>query len=619
MDRANGKPNRPRHAAPSGRPRRYAALELALVCAWVFALCLVIAPGQSLGFMVRRPLLLALNLFPVAAVLLTVYFLTANSLVAGAVTELVFALMNYANLLKIEGRDDPFVPGDVALLREALQATGEYRLDLHLPLLALIVLTTAALFILGVRLGRPRRLGWPVRLVGAALAAALFAGACCTVYDDEKLYGSFPVSSPYNITTVFNELGFHYCFLYNMGLYEAERPENYSQAQAASWAEAPAEAAPAGEKPRILMVMCEAFSDLCADPVFTYPAEEHPLRDYYAVMNGGSCISGHIVVPNFGAGTANTEFDVLTGMQTNLINHTNVSALRSFFKNIPSLTRVLRDAGYGAFYMHPGQSWFYNRNSAMSRMGFDERIFVDDLPDPSIMDSVFLENLIGQLESRDGSLFAYATTIQNHQAYTYNKYDGEVPRVQVSVPLSEKTEERLSVYTYGVRCSSEMLLGLTEYLNGQDQPYILVFFGDHLPNLGADYQGYWELGLDIGADDTPEQTIAAFSAPYIIWANDAYLAGRSMESVAAGLDLPADGRISACFLGEVALEMAGLEQTDPYFRFLAQLRRTLPVIKNGIVGTPDGSLTTSVTAQQQEMIDKLHCWQYYRMTAQRVG
>lgn len=598
--------------------------ELILTGLWVFFLCLVIAParlGPALGFMAENPLLLALNILPVVVVLLTVYFLTENVFLSGAAAELLFGLMNYANLLKIEGRDDPFVPGDLALLREALQATGEYGLDMHWPLLLLLGLSAAALVSLGLWLGRSKGLGWPRRAAGALLTAALLAGACATVYDDEDIYGSFPVSSRYNITTVFNELGFNYCFLYNLGLYTAERPAGYSAARAEAYMDGfvPA-AAPAGERPHILMVMCEAFSDLCGEAVFDYPAQEHPLRDYYAVLDGGNCFSGYIVAPDFGAGTANTEFDVLTGMQTDLISQTSNSALRSFFKNIPALPRTLQAAGYDSVYMHPGQSWFYNRDSAMSRMGFGEKLFIDQLPQQAWSDAGFLEVLTDRLSSQagEGRLFTYATTIQNHQAYTYDKYDFAVPAVQVRTALSDRAQELLSVYAYGVRCSSEMLLGLTEHLQEQTEPYILVFFGDHRPNLGPDYLAYRELGLDIGGD-SPAQRVETCSVPYVVWANDAWLAGRTMEQVSAGLDLPADGRISACFLGEIALEMSGLEGTDPYFSFLGQLRRVLPVIKDGVVAGAEGQLTDSLAAWQQALVDKLHCWQYYRMTDQRVG
>jgi len=57
----------------------------------------------------------------------------------------------------------------------------------------------------------------------------------------------------------------------------------------------------------------------------------------------------------------------------------------------------------------------------------------------------------------------------------------------------------------------------------------------------------------------------------------------------------------------------------PRIRFLSELRRVLPVIKSGVVGTPDGALSASPTAEQSELISRLHCWQYYRMVTQKIN
>lgn len=601
------------------------ALELIIICGWIFLMELIVSPGifrHSVGFLLRSPLLIILNGLPVAVLILILYFAVGNSFTAGAVTNLVFGLMSYTNLLKIDGRDDPFVPGDVILMREALQATGEYRLDMHFGIVALILLSTALLLVLGLRHKTAKPSG-KVRTAGIVLSAAVFFGSFFTVYKSSGIYESFPVTSPYNVTAIFNELGFNYCFLYNFNLYGVDKPEDYSASEVKAWISEYDSGAKLEKKPQVLMIMCEAFSDLTDSDAFAYTEDNDPLRCYKLVRDGENCINGSIVVPNFGAGTANTEFDVLTGMQTNLISRTSNSALRSFHKDISSVARVLGDEGYDSFYFHPGNSWFYNRDSALSHMGIDDKIFIEDLEDKSVMDDVYLEHLKTFLaeRSRDGEkLFTYSTTIQNHQAYNYEKYpDTELPEVPVKTQISDEAREYLTVYNYGVKCSSEMLLELTEYLNGLDEPYILVFFGDHLPNLGADYLSYRELGLDIGEGGTPEELVSACSVPFIIWGNKAYDEAYDFDKTASALDMPSDGRISACFLGELALEMAGGADIDPYFSFLGELRREMPVIKADVIGTPDGRLSDAPTDAQQTLINKLRCWQYYRLKTEDLG
>jgi len=594
--------------------------ELIALFGWILLMGTYIAPGSFLHackWMAQNPLLILLNGLPIAVLLLILYFATSNSFLSGGITNLVFGFMSYVNLLKIDGRDDPFVPADITLLREALNATGEYRLDMHYGIVALIVLSTALFFFLGRYLGKSEKRRLLPRIVGIVLCIAVFLGAFFTVYRDSDIYNAFPVSVNYNVTNAFNELGFNYCFLYNFDLYSVDKPEGYSEETVKSYIAdfTPTEQT---EKPQVLMVMCEAFTELTAEPAFSYSEEEQPLKNYFAVKNSDSCISGSIVVPNFGAGTANTEFDVIAGMQTNLLSDTSNSALRTFHKSIPTVATALKEGGYDTFYFHQGQSWFYNRNSALSFMGIDSLRFDEG---ETWSDEDFLTELKEELEARTANgekLFTYATTIQNHQAYNYAKYGTELPAVQTSVTLTPETEECLSVYAYGLKCSSDMLLELTEYLNSLDEPYVLVFFGDHLPNLGAGFAGYSELGLSIGETATPEQVVDNHTAPFIIWGNDAYLDGRTMAEAASDLDLPADGRVSACFLGEIALELATAEGLDPYMSFLGELRRVCPVIKTGIVGDMEGKLTENPDADTLALIDKLHCWQYYRLVSQTV-
>lgn len=606
---------------------RFVWAELMLMLLWTFLMCVYIAPGSftaELRIMLQNPLLLFLNIMPPAVLLLVLYFVTANSFISGGVTNLIFGLLSYVNLLKIDGRDDPFVPADITLLREALTATGEYRLDMHYGIVAILLLSTVVLLALGIVIGRGKRPRTLVRIGGALLSLAVFFGCFFTLYRDRELYASFPVSNEYNITTVFNELGFNYCFLYNTELYSVDKPEGYSQSDIEKFIDEFEPTAPeTDERPQVIYIMCEAFSDLNADDAFAYTEEDSPLSGYFKVIESPNSISGKLVVPNFGAGTANTEFDVIGEMQTNMISRTSNSALRSFHKNTPSVAYVMRSLGYGTLFMHPGESWFYNRDSAMSFLGFEDKIFAEAFGETPNLDTAFLETLKSEISSRtsDGEkLFTYATTIQNHQAYNYTKYPTvDITPVKTNVELSAEAQEYLSVYSYGIECSSNMLFELTEYLNALDEPYVLVFFGDHLPNLGPDYLSYRELGLDIGKNETPEQVLDSCSVPYIIWGNDAYLKGDSMADRAEKLDLPEDGRISACFLSSAVMELLGYDGCDAYTSFMCELRRELPVIKSGIVCRADGEITDSPTPQEQELINKLHCWQYYRMMTEKTS
>ena len=112
----------------------------------------------------------------------------------------------------------------------------------------------------------------------------------------------------------------------------------------------------------VIFVMNEAFSDVLNEDVFVFPEGEHPMEVYNELASGENAWAGHIIVPYFAGGTADTEFDVATGMQTNLLNPNSPSltAFRTVNRDLDSIFRVFGAEGYTSCFMHPGDSWFYN-------------------------------------------------------------------------------------------------------------------------------------------------------------------------------------------------------------------------------------------------------------------
>ena len=576
---------------------------------------------------VRDPRLLILNLFPIMAVLGLLYALLGNLFFAGSVTALVFHLLSLIDLIKVECRKDPLVPPDFALLGEAMQATGEYQLDLHPGRIALIIAFALALLLLGLILKRRPKILSCILLALAAVGC--MTGAMLTVYPSGDLYldviKKVPGLTYTNVPKVFGETGFVYCFLHNVGMYKVEKPTGYEKAEAEAWASHPD--APGGEpvKANVIFVQCEAFSSVFDEDVFSYAPEDNPMFLFHQVEQGPRAVSGRVVVSNFGAGTANTEFDVLTGMQTNMLNTS--SALRTIHKNVSSLARVFGSLGYENWFMHPGDRWFYNRESAYHYFGLHNQAFNDDIS-PLIYkgrlpsDDGFRQELIREYEeqmaSSDSPWFAFTVTIQNHQAYPWSKYETRVPDAQVGVAVSDDALETLSVYAEGIRDSSQMLWNLTEYFDGRDEPVILVFWGDHLPTMGANFSVYRELGLQIGDESDLNTAIDTYTTPFLIWGNKAFDEVYDFRARAQALELPTGERISDIYLGALVYEILDMQGTDAYFDFLGHARRTLPVICMGRYVLPDGTLTETLSPEQQAVEDKLHKWTYYRVIDERV-
>lgn len=574
-----------------------------------------------------QPLLIVLNALPIGLLVLAFACLLRNVFYSAALVNFLVCALSIANRIKLEVRDEPVFPRDFGLLKEVGSAVGTYDIRFPMGIIAVVVCCSLLLAALGLVIGsKPFPVaalrGWLGRLAGFAGNLAVLAALVLTVYASDNLYNSFSVSNAYYVPSVFNELGFPYCFSHHFTTYSVDKPNGFNRAEAERWDAG--EGTGTGKEVHVILVMNEAFSDLTDADIFTYSPEEDPLPNLHALRQSPHAVFGHVVVPGFAGGTANTEFDVLSGMQTNALSATTTSSFRVVNRNLDSLFRVFAGDGYHTSFFHPGDAWFYNRENVYGYLGAEEILFAADMPDLTYKgrwvtdDSMadLIEEKFEAAVSQGEFLFNYTTTIQNHMSYTADKYgaDYDYPPLRTSRVLPAETETLLQVYVEGARDADAMLGRLTDYFSATDEPVVLAFWGDHLPYLGDNQQGYNDLGLELtpNADGT-DACLQSFETPYLFWANDAAADALDWTAAAQSLDLPGDGRISASFLGAAVLELTGRGQATPWFAFLNDLRRTLPVVQKQTY-VPQGEAVTSVlTPEQQALVDQWRQWSYYKL------
>lgn len=624
-----------RHSRPVGL---LTAILLGLACSVVVTLFVLWAHPVSvlamLGKMLRQPLILFLNWLPIALLTAAFAFAFRNVFFSSALVGLIAGAMSLINRVKLTIRGEPFVPRDISLIKEAADAAGSYDMTLPWFQIGCLVVMTAVFIILGVLLplkkseDAPKKRGALVRVMGFVLCLAVLVGAVGLVYSSTDLYNSFETTEPYNLSSVNNELGFVYYFCYHFSTYKIEKPEGFDRDEAASW-ETGYESAPDAADVNVVFVMNEAFSDILNEDVFVFPEGENPMEVYNTMAEGENAWAGHIVVPYFAGGTADTEFDVASGMQTNLLNPAapSLTAFRTVNRDLDSIFRVFGADGYTSCFMHPGQSWFYNRENVYDWFGADESFFVEDFDAEYkgswVTDESVLRELVSRFEEKSaggGLDFTYAVTIQNHMSYTAEKYGDYVcPEVETTAELSPEIQTAVNVYAEGIRDANAMLEDLTEFYSEQSEPVLLVFFGDHLPYLGDNRQGYAELGLPAASVTGGEDPFAAYTAPVLFWCNDAAAEALDFANAIEALDLPADGRISACYLGAAVLELCGRGEVSPWFGYLNEMRRELPIMHGGVFETADGALTTELSGEQAQLLSKMRCWAYYKLRYGTVG
>lgn len=592
------------------------------------ALLLQQAPSDGIKTLNQPFDVLFLNYLPIALTMLVLTLALWNVGYGGGLTAFIWLAMALANTLKIQARDEALAFQDIFLLKEGLSATRHYALHVPVLLIFLSANLVLVLFFLG-RVFRSRKKMkryWLVRIISTVLAVILAVTVVKLPMASKDRFESFDIENEFYVTGIYNQLGFPYCFTYYMTKNNAVRPDDYSENSARNFETEPAYGQ--GKDVNVIVVMNESFTDLSDNEIFNYPASEDPLKNYHALQKDENAFSGHIVVHWIGGGTANTEYDVTTGMQTEMLDSSSASAFRYVKNDTASIFRVFNGDGYRTMFIHPGDAWFYNRENVYPRLGAQEVLFTDDMKglemkgewvtDDSLADYVFQE--FEDTVEKGDNLFAYVTTIQNHMSYDYGKYgDGYTfKKVYTDKEVSYDNRAYLPVYMEGIYDADASLKKMTDYFSQREEPVVLVFFGDHFPALGADREVYKELGLPM-ADETgnsSDDPFCAYEPPYLVWANDSAAEELDFEKTVKSLDLPEDGIISANYLGAVLLELTGRGEEDSFFQYLNEMRRELPVVSGGRYKDADGNIITKLSEDQKELVSKLQRWSYYRLTNQ---
>ena len=562
-----------------------------------------------------------LNYWPILITGAALAFLCQNAFISGAINLVLWSLLSMANTIKIEVRDDPVYPSDLLLIKEAATASSEYKIDIPTDDIGILVGCVIALLLCGIvyaidnkgKIAVIRQMAGKlkcalVRFGGFIVCMVVLVAVVLGVYSSDELYKQFDLENYDHVSEVYSNLGFPFSFCHYAKAYSPQKPEGYDKDEAMFYGQN-IKTETNDPKVHVIMIMDEAYSDLTDLGIMNFDEGNDPQFMFKQMAESKNGLSGHIVVPGFAGGTAYTEFDILTGMQTNMLADSNITAFRVLKDKEESLMSVLHGAGYTTQFEHVGKSWYYNRENAYKLLGADETLFEEDMKDIGYKGFYISDDYVAQLiEDRFNKavydnewLFSYNVTIQNHMSYTADKYAGwTLDKIDVMATLTKDTHDAINAYTEGIRDANYMLYRLYNFFNDTDEPVMLVFFGDHMPYLGDGRKGYKELGIDNVYSENKAAALKLYQTPYLIWCNDAGAKALDFENAAKELNLPDDGVIQASYLGSVVLDLIGEGDISQWFSYLSEARQNIPV--------------TKFVTEQNEYIDRLRKWTYYKIT-----
>lgn len=544
------------------------------------------------------------NVLVCQLVILLLFALTCHyrlALVGGSLFLYVFGLVNH---FVLAFRGNPFLPADILAVGTAADVAGNYSIVLDQAILFTATMLFFALALCSDFHYSLIRRNWYQR--GSRLVLLLCLCIVGNYLYQPNNWHQYKVSVNFwNQLQGYGENGALLSFVMNTRYLFPEMPEGYSAEKAAQMLSLVEMntmtvrnqmvlAKEEQEKPNIIMIMNESYADLGVLGEFetTLPY----LENLQALSENTT--KGNLYVSVLGGGTCNTEFEVLTG-NTMAFFPSGVMPYQQYVHDMQySLATTLKAQGYQAVAFHPGKPDSWCRDTVYPLLGFDLFLTEEDMEQREYMRGAYVsdysdyQEVIRLYENKgEEKLFLFNVTIQNHGGYQLDTAD--IPQ-WVSIVGREhypQAEQYLSL----MRASDQALAELLQYFSAEEEPTMIVFFGDHQPILEAEFVE--QLLENKLGNLSREEMQQRYTVPFFIWTN--------YESPTEEIEA-----ISSNYLSTLVLSKAGLA-LPLYNQFLQQLFDKLPVINSiGYVDQYGGHHSYTETGQWSDELNRYEMLQY---------
>lgn len=548
-----------------------------------------------------------LNTLPVFCILSFLYFILNKVWISFLITSVFFTIIAEVNRFKITFRDDPFVFKDIFLLEEAKEMTGRYTLFLDKASLCvgfvLICITIVSALFLKYKIENKL-----FRCFGGVTSIIILCALCQAVYfGNDELYESlwhYEFGNQWKGANQYMSRGVIYSFIHSIPDSFSVPPDGYDAEEAEYiLGNYESQDIPEDKKVNIISIMLEAYCDLSIYDNIDFSVD--PYKNFHELQS--ESYYGNLYTNIFSAGTVTTERSFLTGY-----NNPEIDAV-----DTESYIRYFKSQGYYTEAMHPCYGWFYNRRNVNEGLGFDnfdyyENAF-DEIPKEMVqrdMYSGFLSDYdffnyiikgYERVKKEDEKYFNFSVTYQNHGPYP-TEDSGGIKYVSWQAGYTVEEYNILNNYLSGIASTDEAIACLYEYISQEEEPIILIMFGDHKPWLGDNNSVYEMLEIDLDMN-TSEGAENYYETPYLIYANDA-------AKMALGKNFKGQGStVSPMFLMNEMFEYIGIEGPQ-YLNYLADVKKEYDVINDVYVGK-DGKYVLKEEIKDDTTLDEEAWVEYY--------
>ena len=436
----------------------------------------------------------------------SIVYLCKRRVFARFILSFLWLLLGLTNGLMLSRRVTPFNAQDLKTVSEGVSLFTNYFNVLELAGIAIILI----LLVLGlIHLFRTagRFKGKINYVISIVLVGASFAGY--GVLTDYVIQNRIVSTYFANIAFAYQDYGLPYCFaasIFNTGISEPNGYTKEKMMEISNNGEITKSTSDAKVLPNVIFVQLESFFDVSEFTALQTSKDALPnLRKMASEYSSGYC-----QVPSIGAGTANTEFEMLTGMSMRYFGpgeYPYKSYLKE--KTAESAATALAAFDYGTHAVHNHSGNFYSRAKVYNNIGFDtftskEFMNFDTTETGWAKDEVLLQHIKDCLDSTEQQDFVFTVSDQGHGSYPEERII-EHPHLMAGGLESEEKNCQWEYYVNQVYEMDQFAADLVDMMDKRGEPAVVVFYGDHLPTMGLE------------AKDMKNRYL--YNTNYVIWDN----------------------------------------------------------------------------------------------------
>ncbi|WP_426350845.1 LTA synthase family protein [Alloiococcus sp. CFN-8] len=460
---------------------------------------------EGIGYLFTHPVNFLYN-FIIILLTLSLALLINRKLFAISLVTFLWLALGIADCILLGFRTTPLRAVDFRVFKSALKIASIYFTPLQIALIAAIIIAILSGIVYLWIKGPKHKASYPRDIL-----FVVFMGISVVLATNVSAKAGVIPENFENIANAYEDYGFVYCFSRSVVDIGIKEPDGYNEDMVEEIKSAlkTESSEVSAIKPNIIMVQLESFFDV--ERLKEIGFSEDPIPVFHSLMKNYS--SGSFTVPVIGAGTANTEFEVITQMSTEFFGAGEYPYTTILQESTSESTAYnLKELGYSTHAIHNNTGTFYDRNLIYSMLGFDTFTSseymenAEENPLGWLKDDVLTEEILKALTSTAEKDYIYTVSVQAHGKYPKAPLD--TPQTITLTNSGDLEEEEIIALEYYINQLKEMDNFISELLReaqNYPEPTVVVLYGDHLPSLGIEDE-------DLSTGNT-------YSTEYIIWSN----------------------------------------------------------------------------------------------------